>query len=74
LRVELFHAAPCLLIFRALLDIIEDVINGFFRVVARNSVSDVGKQLGVMFDSLWSTSERLRAVRHLALPSHTGLT
>jgi hypothetical protein len=41
-----------LLIFGSLLYIIEDVVDGLFRVVSCNSALDISEQFGVMFNGL----------------------
>jgi hypothetical protein len=41
-----------LLVFSALFDVVEDVVNRFFGVVASYGASNIGEEFGVMFDSL----------------------
>jgi hypothetical protein len=52
LGIELFHAVPSLLIFGAFLNVVEDVVDGFFRIVSRDGASDIGEEFGIVFSGL----------------------
>jgi hypothetical protein len=43
---------PSFLIFGTLFDVIEDIVDGLFRVVAGYGVFDIREELGIMFDCL----------------------
>jgi len=41
-----------LVIFGAFLDVVKDVVDGFFGVIARDGVFDVGEKFGIVFSGL----------------------
>jgi len=43
---------PRLVIFGALLNIVEDIVDRFFRVVSCDSIFDIGEKFGVVFSGL----------------------
>jgi len=43
---------PSLLIFGAFLNVVEDVVDGFFRIVSRDGAFDIGEEFGIVFSGL----------------------
>ena len=52
MRIELFHTFSCALIARGFLDVVKNVVDRFFGVVAGDGALDIGEKFNIVFGSL----------------------